>query len=579
MSRVNLAFATALVDGLVGSGLRHACISPGSRSGPLAIAFARNQRIRTWVHVDERSGAFFALGMAKRTGEPVAVLTTSGTAAAELHPAVLEAHHSRTPLVLLTADRPPEVQDRGANQTVDQARLFGSATRWTFDPGPPEASTTRAFAAQLAARAMAVARGPVAGPVHLNLPFREPLLSAGAPELTDVRDPEPPIVRPALRVPDDRDVGLLATMLGESHRPFLHAGTLPRDMGVAAALSALTATTGLVVHAEPTSQLRRTGVGGLLRNTEALLRDPAFAAEHAPDLVIRLGAAPTSRTVHEWLARSQPEHVVLVDPDGVWLDPDSIATHVLQSDLLPLLSALAKSVTHEGDQHAWRRSWLEADRAAAAGVEHALQTRELFEASALKIAATNLPRRATVVVGSSMAIRDADWFWPVCDEHRFIANRGASGIDGFVSTALGAAAVNDQEPTIAICGDLTLYHDMNGLLASRAPGVTCTFIVLNNDGGGIFSFLPEAAEHDVFETVFATPTGLDLQRVAALYGCEYRSATDARELEQVLRTLQHDTTVIVDVRFTRAASVSAHRAVWDAASSAIRAARRGTPGT
>jgi 2-succinyl-5-enolpyruvyl-6-hydroxy-3-cyclohexene-1-carboxylate synthase len=576
---VNSEVAALFVDALARSELRHVCISPGSRSGPLAVAFARHPRLRTWVHVDERSSGFFALGLAKRSGDPVAVLTTSGTAAAELHPAVLEAYHSQTPLVVLTADRPPELRDRGANQTVDQARLYGGATRWTFDPGPPDPATPPRFWNNLAARALSIARGPVAGPVHINFPFREPLLSDDA-DMHSGQNDAPPFLRlhESQRTPNEDSLRALALLIASAQRPFLHAGSLPPDERVAAALSDLSSRTNIIIHAEPTSNLRRAGIRGLVCSTEALLRDEHFARTHAPDLVIRLGAAPTSRVLGEWLVSSAPANVLLVDPDAAWADPDSLATEAVHSDTALALEGLAGRM-QAARSNAWHREWLEADQRARAAIDTELDGTPLFEAHAVRTLAARLPRDATLLVGSSMAVRDVDWFWGT-DTRRFIANRGASGIDGFVSTAIGAAAASAGEPTVALCGDLTLYHDMNGLLAARKYEIPTTFVVLNNDGGGIFSYLGESRQSDVFEDVFATPTGLDLQRVASLYGCAYERVDDSESLARATGERGANRgCAIIDVRFSRADSVSGHRRLWAAASSAIHEAHRAARGT
>lgn len=581
MSSLNLDFATAFVGGLAAAGLRHVCISPGSRSGPLAIAFARHPGLRTWVHVDERSSGFFALGLAKRAGEPVAVLTTSGTAAAELHPAVLEAHHSRTPLLVLTADRPPEARDRGANQTIDQARLFGNATRWTFDPGPPDPSQPLGLGHYLAVRALAITRAPIPGPVHVNLPFREPLLppSQSQAASTPAQATRELRVHTALRIPSTDTMSAISGVLGSADRPLLHAGTLPADPAILRALASLSARTNLVIHAEPTSHLRRRGLPGLIQNTEALLRDEGFASNHTPDLVIRLGAAPTSRVLNDWLARAHSE-LVLLDPDAAWNDPASLATEAIQCDVAPTLQALAEQAAPSTEASNWQSEWQTADERVRASIDSELHKSPLFEAQVMRTMSTLLPANTTVVIGSSMAVRDADWFWQPDEQRRFIANRGASGIDGFVSTALGAAAASAGEPTVAVCGDLTLYHDMNGLLAARKYALPVTFVVLNNDGGGIFSFLRESEHDDVFEDLFATPIGIDLERVAALYDCGYALVAGAQDLSGSLNAVAtSQRTTLIDVRFTRADSVSGHRAVWAAAASAMREEHRGAPET
>ncbi|HEV3231202.1 MAG TPA: 2-succinyl-5-enolpyruvyl-6-hydroxy-3-cyclohexene-1-carboxylic-acid synthase [Candidatus Dormibacteraeota bacterium] len=610
---VTQRFAATFVDELVAGGLREVCIAPGSRSAPLAMAFAREPRLRTLVHIDERCAAFFALGLAQATGRVVAVLCTSGTAAAELHAAVVEAHHGRVPLLALTADRPPELRDSGAPQTIDQLRIYGTATRWSFDPGPPaDLPDVARVWRRLAARAMATALGGAgqpAGPVHLNLPFREPLVPppAAAPAIATTAAPPPSVmVASAGAAPPPPVVRDLAATLRVSSRPMIVAGGMPAGGGrsrageaLAEAVDALAEATGAVVLAEPTSQLRRPGVGGLAIAYDALLRIPEFAAAHHPDLVIRLGAPPTSRSLNQHLAAAHPARFALIDPDGGWLDPDALATDVIRADPLATLDAMVSEIRGQAAaardgrtpppalrgetadaaqaragtaaaraRAAWRQSWSDADAGAGAAITSALAAAPLFEAHAVRALATALPPGAQVVVGSSMAIRDVDTFWPASGA-RLLANRGANGIDGFVSTGLGVAAAG-AGPVAVLCGDLTLYHDMNGLWAARRHGLSPVFVVLDNNGGGIFSFLPQAEHPDVFEEVFGTPLGLDLEKVAALYDLHHQLVDRAEDVEPAIRAaFASGRAAMVQVRFGRAGSVGAHRDCWGAVAEAL----------
>ena len=553
------AFAATFADQLAASGLRAVCVSPGSRSAPLAMAFARHPAIHVYVHVDERSSAFFALGLAKAADRPVAVLTTSGTAAAELHPAVTEARYAGVPLLVVTADRPPELRENGANQSIDQSRLFGSAPRWYFDPGPPEwvPGAARLWR-RLAVRALAEAVGPPAGPVHLNLPFREPLTpepgsparpEAGAAAAGYARGPISPPPGAAAR---------LAAAIRHAERPVVVAGSLRGGEGSSASLSALGAA-GAPLLAEPTSGLRQSAVAGAVDAYDALLRDSSWASAHAPDLVLRLGATPTSKALNAWLL----EHAAptwLVDPEGCWADPDSLATEIVRADPGLLLAELADLV--EPRQSEWLEAWLSASTAASRALDGALAASPLYEGHAVRELARQVPWGSTVVVGSSMAIRDVDTFWPASASGiRFLANRGASGIDGVVSTALGVAAAGGR--AVALLGDLGFYHDMNGLWAARRHRLTVTFVVLDNDGGGIFSFLPPAAHQDVFEEVFATPLGLRAEDVATLYGLRFFEAGSRGALAPALAAgLGSNSASLVAVRFSRGASVEGHRAAW-----------------
>jgi 2-succinyl-5-enolpyruvyl-6-hydroxy-3-cyclohexene-1-carboxylate synthase len=567
------AFAATFVDELARCGLRDACIAPGSRSAPLAMAFARHPAIRVWMHLDERAGAFFALGMAKATERPVALLCTSGTAAAELHAAVIEAHHSLTPLLVLTADRPPELRDVGANQTIDQTALYGSAARWFFDPGVPDDQPGAPGRwRRLAARALAVAGGSPAGPVHLNLPFRDPLTPD--PDRTPAPVPaaaSPTRVRRPVLAPAAEVVAGLAAVLRGAHRPLVIAGEMRTGAGLGPPLDALLSRLHAPLLAEPTSQLRRRGAAGVVQAYDALLRDASWAEDHRPDVVLRLGAPPTSKVVSQFVARSGAP-LVVVDGEG-WRDPDQLAAELVRGDPGLLLAALAERLEAPGSQPSWRESWTEAGEWAGAALGRRLADQPPHEGHVVRALAEALPPEAQVVIGSSMAIRDADTFWPPAGAgQRFLANRGASGIDGLVSTGLGAAAARPDLPTVLLLGDLSLYHDMNGLWAAHRHGLRATIVVLDNDGGGIFNFLPQAEHGDVFEELFGTPLGLRLEDVARLYGLPFQEVRETAELPGALASaLAVEGVAIVSVRFDRAASVTGHRACWAAVPEALRA--------
>jgi 2-succinyl-5-enolpyruvyl-6-hydroxy-3-cyclohexene-1-carboxylate synthase len=566
------AFAATFVDELARCGLEAVCIAPGSRSAPLAMALARHSAIRVLVHLDERSASFFALGMAKASERPVAVLCTSGTAAAELHPAVVEAHHSLAPLLVLTADRPPELREVGANQAIDQGRLYGGAVRWSFDPGVPDGEPGAAGRwRRLAARALAEAAGPPAGPVHLNLPFREPLTpTPGAPPAPVAAEARPTRLRLPAAAPAEDVVRDLAGALRSARRPLVVAGEMRGGAALREPLDLLIARLGAPLLAEPTSQLRRRCAAGLVEAYDALLRDAAWAEAHRPDLVLRLGAPPTSRVLSQFVALAGAP-VVVVDGYG-WRDPEQLAAELVRGDPALLLAAVAGRLDGPVVPAEWQRAWVEAGAVAASALGQRLAAPPLHEGHTVRALAAVLPPDAQVVIGSSMPIRDADTFWPSAGAgQRFLANRGASGIDGLVSTGLGAAAAAPGRPTVLLLGDLSLYHDMNGLWAARRHGLRAVIVVLDNDGGGIFSFLPQAEHPDVFEELFGTPLGLRLADVARLYGLALHEAAEPAELPGALRrALAEEGTSLVRVRFERAGSVAGHRACWAAVSQALR---------
>jgi 2-succinyl-5-enolpyruvyl-6-hydroxy-3-cyclohexene-1-carboxylate synthase len=553
------SFAATFVDELAVQGVEYACVSPGSRSAAIAMALQRHPKTNVFVQIDERSGSFFGVGLAKATGKPVVLLSTSGTAAAEFHPAVVEAFHSRTPLIVITADRPPELRDVGANQAIDQQRLFGSAVRWFVDPGPPtEAPNAARLWRRLAARAYAEALN---GPVHLNLPFREPLVPPPGQVPTPIGE-SPQSMTAGRLMPTSGQIASVASALRTAKRPLVVAGEMRDGARLAAGLNRL----GVPLLAEPSSQLRRQESGTAIESYEALLR-AGWSLQHGPDLVIRLGGTPTSKVMNAWLAAAAAP-TFLVDPDRMWRDEDQVASSVLVCDPQALVESLPPA-----DVGAWRDEWVSAGRKATAAIAATLVSTPVYEGHIVRALAAKAPDTAQVFVGSSMPIRAADSFWPYARAGQtFYGNRGASGIDGLVSTGLGIAAARPSNPTVLLLGDLSVYHDMNGLWSLRRHGIKATIVVCDNNGGGVFNFLPQAQHTDVFEEIFATPLGLDFAQVARLYGLVYSPVTDRSGLEPAITdALGAQTSTMVVVRYKREDSVSGHRVCWEAAAAALRA--------
>ena len=555
---VTQSFAATFVDELAVQGVEFACVSPGSRSAPIAMALQRHPRIKVLIQIDERSSSFFGVGLAKASGKPVVLLCTSGTAAAEFHAAVVEASYSHTPLIVLTADRPPELQDAGANQAIDQQHLYGSAVTWFFDPGVPiDMPGAPRYWRRLAARAYAEA---ASGPVHLNLPFREPLVpppgqrpvAQGAPAQS---------VTPGRLLPTQNQLTTLASALQKAQRPLVVAGEMRDGDRLAAALKRL----NIPVLAEPTSQLRRAETGATVESYEALLR-AGWSLQHGPDMVIRLGATPTSTVMNKWLAAAAAP-TFLIDPDRDWRDQDHVATNVMACDPQALLEALPPV-----DRAAWRDGWISAGKRASAAIAATLVSTPLHEGHVVKALSARLPEPGQVFIGSSLPIRAVDSFWPLAKtQQRFFANRGASGIDGLVSTGLGVATARDNVPAGILLGDLSLYHDMNGLWALQRYGIRATLVVCDNDGGGVFSFLPQAEHQDVFEELFVTPLRLDLSQVARLYGLVYSPVNDRSGLEPAIAdAIAAPTPTMVVVRIKREESVNGYHLCWEAAANALK---------
>jgi 2-succinyl-5-enolpyruvyl-6-hydroxy-3-cyclohexene-1-carboxylate synthase len=569
-----------LVEELVRAGVRHACITPGNRSAPLALTLGGHPRLRTWSHVDERSAGFFALGLAKATRTPVVLACTSGTAAANFFPAVIEAWHARVPLVVLTGDRPPELHDCGAGQTIDQLRLFGTHVRWFVDVGTPEATPDAArWMRTLAARAVAAALGPPAGPVHLNCPFREPLVPeprpAEIPAGLDARPDAAPWARvyAARAEPDAAAVAAVADALGAARRPLVVCGPLDdADAELPHAVAGLARALGAPVLAEAVSNLRRPALAGVLVDAhDALLRHAGFVAGHVPDAVVRLGAPPTSKALATCLAGLDGIPQIVVDGGGAWLEPAGVASHVVRGAPARACALVTEMLGSGARDDRWCERWRRAGAAARRALAAAVAAeRAPFEGHAVVGLAAALPAEATLFVGNSLAVRDLDWFWPApAPPARMLANRGANGIDGFVSSVLGAAAAATA-PVVGLCGDLSLYHDLNGLLAVRRHAVRAVLLVCNNDGGGIFDFLPVARETARFEELFVTPHGLDFGPAIEMYGAGFERVGDPADLGPALaRALAAPRTVVVELVVDRGRSRAAHERAWARAEGAV----------
>jgi 2-succinyl-5-enolpyruvyl-6-hydroxy-3-cyclohexene-1-carboxylate synthase len=543
----------AFADELVRSGVRHACTSPGSRSTPLVLALVRDGRLRVHSHVDERAAAFFALGIAKATGTPAAIACTSGTAAANFLPAVVEAHEAGVPLLVLTADRPPELREVGAGQAVDQLKLYGSATRWFFEVGTHDASAEPWMRA-LACRAVHATLGANGrpGPVHLNFPLREPLVAPA--ELPDGRGGRPggaPWLTRRAAPPPAAD---LAAWVAANPRGVVVAGRAERRQpALAEALAQFASRTGWPLLADPLSWARR-GTAAVA-HYDALLRDDAFATAQRPTAVLRVGDLPTSKPLRAWLAGLDAEQLAF-DAEGVWHDPDASLHAVLAADPAATLDAVAV----DGDR-AWLEAWRAADAAAGTAIDEALGD-VLGEPRVARELCALLPHDATLFVASSMPVRDVETFMAArADPPRVLAHRGANGIDGTVSAAFGAAAASDG-PVALLIGDVALAHDLGGLLAAKRLGLALTIVLVDNEGGGIFEFLPVAGAVDAFEEHVATPTGLDAERVAGLFGLTYVAPADTASFADAVRNASGAT--LIHVRTDRKRNVAEHRAVWEA---------------
>jgi 2-succinyl-5-enolpyruvyl-6-hydroxy-3-cyclohexene-1-carboxylate synthase len=597
----------AFVEELARSGMRAACTSPGSRSAPLALTLAREPRLRCYSHVDERCAGFFALGLAKSSGLPVAVTCTSGTAAAELLPAAIEAREARVPLLLLTADRPPELRENGAGQAIDQLKLYGSSAKWFFEVGTHEATRERLrWIRTLACRAYATSLEGRQGVVHLNFPLREPLVTdeplpdddSGRADGARYTLRSPPGERAPLPVEGNERAELLDRTIGHASRGVIVAGRDERILGhgewsTGHTAAEFAASVGWPLLADPLSTGRRGEAA--IAHYDAILRNVTFATGLEPDVVVRVGDLPVSKPLRGWLASLTHVRQIALDPEGAWQDPDSSLSASLAINASAALDSAGLRDLAANPE--WLARWHSADELAAEAISGVVRESGLSEPAVATELGVLLPWDATLFVASSMPVRDIETFWPVRDDPpRVLCNRGANGIDGIVSSAFGVAAT-DEGPVVLLIGDVALAHDIGGLLAAKRLELKLTIVLLNNDGGGIFDFLPvadvpmaravepvagdptdkaaadladAASGGDLYTRHIATPTGLDFADAARLYGLAHSRVADVSGFRAALeQALTGERSAIVEVRTEREANVRLHRDVWRAVSAAL----------
>ena len=552
----NLLWTETFVEELARCGVEHVVIAPGSRSTPLVIAFATHGGFTIHSLIDERSASFFALGIGLRTGVPAALVCSSGTATANFYPAVIEARYSNVPLLVLTADRPPELRDSGANQTVNQINLYGDHALWFVDVAVPESNPSNLMLRSLrtlACRAVSVSTGIESGPVHLNFPFRKPLEPVSVEADNTFGIPPRPAGAPFTRLsrgevaPTATQITELTDLIKGSHRPVMIVG--PRsvsapDDALVPIIKQFCDQAHIPLLADPLSNLRYADSGAL--SAYDLFFTPELLGDQ-PDLVILLGGMPASKALEEFFVKTDLESVVLLTPDGRWTDPYHRLTHLIHADVAALLSVLCESGVTTASR-AWSDHLTMLDIQSRMALAEALP-RHWFDGSIVASVAAALPYGAQLVIGNSLPVRHLEQF--ALSSHktlRIFCNRGASGIDGTVSTAFGIA-VSQDVPTVMIVGDLTFYHDMNGFLAAKRTGAKLVTVVINNDGGGIFRRLPIVDFEPTFTDLFLTPHGLDFSHAAHLYGINYRlAANESQLLESLAAAMDSDESTIIEVR-------------------------------
>lgn len=567
-------YVASFVDELVQVGVTEAIVSPGSRSTPMAILMAEHPDMNVTINIDERSSAFYALGVAKATKKPVAILCTSGTAAANYFPAIVEAYYSRVPLIVLTADRPHELRDVGAPQAIDQNQLYGNHAKWFVEMALPEDSEQMlAYVRTMAGRAAGTAQSAPAGPVHLNFPFREPLVpNLGLDQLWGTSKMAKKNVNVVVGKPtmDEEQAQLISDVVSEKLKGIIVCGSHDNSE-FGHAVANLAETLQFPILADPLSQLR-SGThpkSYILDGYDAFLRNEEFREAYKPDIIIRFGAMPVSKSLLQYIQKQKNTPQIVVDGDGGWRDPTLSATDMVYCDEIEFCQAITKRIQKRSD-NGWISSWIKINEIVKENINAVHQEGTLFEGKVFTELQEILPNGSTLFVGNSMPIRDLDTFFTNNEKSiHALGNRGANGIDGLVSTAMGISA--QKEHTVLVIGDLSFYHDLNGLLAAKHHRLNSTIVLINNDGGGIFSFLPQSQEEKHFETLFGTPIGLDYEHAVKMYGGKFTSVENWPEFRKAISaSLNGKGLHVVEVKTDRQENVMIHRKMWNNVSQEIK---------
>lgn len=565
-------YAASFIEGLACSGVKEVVISPGSRSTPLAMLFVEHQDIQVYMNIDERSAAFFAMGLAKASDRPVALLCTSGTAAANYFPAVIEASLSRVPLIVLTADRPHELRDVGAPQAIDQLHLYGRHVRWFADLALPESGNEMIkYAKTSAVRAASMAKGVLPGPVHVNFPLREPLVP-------DLEQPFHYDSNPALPYVSEGHLNIpfetykeIADQCSMAEKGLIVCGNIDKP-GFPEAVLALANSLGFPILADPLSQLRSGSFEKemVIDCYDTFLKKSDAANEKLkPDLVIQFGGQPVSKPLSLFLKSAREAEQLIIDGSGGWRDPNRAGTHMIHCEETVFCRQLQQLVEERNDS-SWKKLWIDLNQRTKNIIQSYIQSiSDMEEGKAVSTLCGLLPPDSTVYIGNSMPIRDMDTFFHTNENNiRLMANRGANGIDGVVSSAVGAAV--HCRPLFLLIGDLSFFHDMNGLLAAKLHKININIILLNNDGGGIFSHLPQAEEGENFELIFGTPTGLNFEHAAMMYNGQYTKVLEWEDFPVAIReAAANEGLNIIEVPTDRTRNLQVHRELWEQVSREI----------
>ena len=557
-------YVHSIAQAFLDAGVTEVVISPGSRSTPLAYVFSHMKEFTTYMQVDERSAGFFALGLAKAKKNPVLLLCTSGTAAANYFPAIVEANYARVPLIVLTADRPHELREVGAPQAIDQIQLYGNHVKWSVDfPLADSSIETIPFVERHTARAIAQAKAAPMGPIHINIPFREPLLL----DFDFIKKPSTFQQSFSGDVQASEEAkNFVAEKINQAKSGFIIVGELPKEFSHE---DFWTFAKGLKwpILADPLSQLRSNVPGAcqdyLIDQYDALLKNDHFAQSMIPEVVIRFGAQPVSKPLTLFLKNYQPKTFIIIDENPVFRDSLGVVTHHIHS-----VPNIFWNELYANQASDYLNKWTQANEIATNHVNQYIANQK-DEGAYAGLLFQHLEDASDLICGSSMPIRDVDTFFNNTSKDIGIyANRGTNGIDGVVSTALGIQQSLKRASTLLI-GDISFLHDVNGLLVSRFHKTDLTIVVMNNDGGGIFSYLPQSSEEQYFEKLFGTPTGLSFDSIAHMYEAEYFLIESKEAFLTALKTPKQTDIRIIEVKTNRQENVRVHRQLWKAISEEI----------
>lgn len=550
-----------MVASLMQNGVEDVVISPGSRSTPLAYAFASTNNLNIYRQVDERSAAFFALGIAKAKAKPVVLLCTSGTAAANYYPAIVEAKYARIPLIVITADRPHELREVGAPQTIHQIGLYGEQVKWSVDfPIPDDAKQTLPFIERHITRGVNIAITAPFGPVHFNVPFREPLLIDFHEKLPTETFKKSFVGQIS---PSKQALEELTSIINYTKRGLIIVGELALGTDLQIMWSFIRGLKWPVV-VESLSNLRTNVpedcVPYIISTYDALLKNSAFKQQVEASTVIRFGAQPVSKFLSIFLTESIPSNYIVIDEDPMFRDSTGVSTHFIHATIGEWLHEL--DIHNSEFDENYLRQWQNGEEIAKKHINAYIEN-ETDEGAVVRYLLEQLPNESDLFVSSSMPIRDIDTFLlPTTKDIQVFANRGANGIDGVMSTAIGFSQAREERDMFLLIGDLAFLHDVNALIATRYQPCNITVIVFNNDGGGIFSYLSQSTVKEYYEDLFGTPTALQFEEVAKMYDMEYKQIQNFDELEQIFHQESKKPLRLIEIFTDRQENVIAHRKLW-----------------